>query len=256
MIFSYSKLDLNEYKKLFVYERISDGKYELLSNDKSSGDVYKVSGFGSLDSTFYEHGFLYLKKGSSILEHVHTNDIEIYQFISGDNKISDNVCLLGNKHKIDCVSCDTIVETFKLNKNIINMDLDINILNYCLKIQALRYLWRINELLLKFAYCPDDLYYSSFDELSYYYQISLDDIKSMYKIYFYKNDYLPYIQQPVNLGNISFEASEIPYVVENAWQYELVKFNPTFVNNFECNYYGNKTRQNKSLIKTRNNISD
>ena len=59
MFFVNMKLNLNEFKKLYVRERISDSKYELLSSDKANGDVYKITGFGSLDSNGYEHGFLF-----------------------------------------------------------------------------------------------------------------------------------------------------------------------------------------------------
>ncbi len=243
MFFVNMKLNLNEFKKLYVRERISDSKYELLSSDKANGDVYKITGFGSLDSNGYEHGFLYLKSGSSILEHLHKNDIEIYRYISGD-KINDNICLLGNRHKIDSVKGDTIIETFKLNKNIINMDFDIDTLNNCLRIQALRYLWRIDELLVMLAYNPDDLCYSSFEDLSRNYQLSIDSIKSMFKIYFYKNDYLPYVEVPINIKDIGIQYDDNSYVVEDAWQYELVKFNPRGINDIRT--------KNKSLVKSRN----
>lgn len=205
MLFVNKVLDLNEYKKLYVKERILDGKYEKLPVDKAN-NVFKISGFGSLDKEGYEHGFLYLKDGSSILEHFHDNDIEIYRIIT-NNKLNDSICLLGDSHKIDSVSGDTIIETFKVNKDIIKDNYDIDTLNKYLQVQAFEYLWRIDNLLVKLSYHPDDLYYSSFEELSNYYQLSLDSIINMYKIYFYKDENLPYKDVPVNLSDFSFDSN-------------------------------------------------
>lgn len=64
-------------------------------------------------------GYLYIPKGSSILLHEHTADMERYKSIMGnlsvkENLCKTNVCLLGNTHNIDEVLYDTIIETCKV----------------------------------------------------------------------------------------------------------------------------------------------
>ena len=132
-MFKVKKWDLNEYKKIYVQERILDGKFEKLSNDKASANVAKISCFGSLDKEWYEHGFLYLPKNSKVYEHLYDKDIEFYKLVTGDKNFKDSVCLLGEKHKIKEVCCDAIIETFKINKNIIKQDYEIKLLNEYLK---------------------------------------------------------------------------------------------------------------------------
>lgn len=255
-MFKVKKLDLIEYKRLYVQERILDGKFEKLSKDKASCNVAKISCFGSLDKEGYEHGFLYLKEGSKVYEHLHDKDIEFYRLVSGDKNIEDNTCLLGEKHGIQQVCCDTIVETFKLNKNIIKQDYDIKLLNEYLKKQADRYLWRINQLLIKLAYDKNDFCYKDLEILAFEYQISIDELNRINDIYFWKREYLPFNLVELNNYDAGCEFRKIPYQIDNIWTWSFDYKLTNKSNSLESTINQVRNRQTKSLIKAKDIFSN
>lgn len=177
------KLDINKFKELYVKERINNGNYESLSSNIAINDVSKIKCFGNLENKGYEHGFLYLPYGSGIKNHIHTENIEMYRLIHGDNNCITNkleICLLENNHQINIVNCDTIIETFKLNKNIIKDINDIDILNECLSLQLNSYIWRLDELLNRLAQIKYyDLSWTPNKYLSYIYDIPNDKLEDI-----------------------------------------------------------------------------
>lgn len=250
-MFKVKKLDLDEYKKLYVKERILDGKYKILPNDISSSNVFKISCFGSLDKEGYEHGFLYLKEGSKIYEHFHDKDIEFYRFVSGDENIKNSVCLLGEKHEIREVCCDTIIETFKVNRNIIGQEYPTSLLNEYLVKQGKAYLWRIDKLLVKLASDENDFCWKDLDILSFEYQISIEELNIFKDVYFYKKDYLPFNFVELEPFDAGCEVREIPYQIENVWPYHFESLLVNKSNSFDSNINDIRNRQTKSLIKAK-----
>ena len=105
---------------LYVNNEINKGSFILLPNTIANGNVYKVNMCGDLNNDGFELSYLYIPKGSSILLHEHTTDVERYKLIMGNlsvggNFCNTNVCLLGNVHNIDEVLCDTIIESCKVS---------------------------------------------------------------------------------------------------------------------------------------------
>lgn len=228
-----------------------DGKFEKLSNDKASANVAKISCFGSLDKEWYEHGFLYLPKNSKVYEHLYDKDIEFYKLVTGGKSFKDSACLLGEKHEIKEVCCDTIIEIFKLNKNIIKQYYDINLLNKYLIKQAERYLSRINQLLIKLAYDKNDFCYKDLETLAFEYQISIDELNRINDIYFYKKEYLPFNLVELNNYDAGCEFREIPYQIDNIWTWSFDYKLTNKSNSLESTINQVRNRQTKSLIKAK-----
>lgn len=116
----------NRMKKL-VNNSLLEGNFLMLSSKISQGEIYKIPIISSLETLGFEYAFLYLKKGSGIIKHEHINDIEQYCSIDGD-KFNNGICLMEDYHCIDRVKFDTIVETIKVSKYLIN-----NYQNYSLE---------------------------------------------------------------------------------------------------------------------------
>lgn len=104
----------------YVFSKLKEGNYEILSNDIAIGKVYKITSYGDLEKDGFELGYLYLEKGSGIKEHYHEDNIERYQLLYGNLTVAgesctQNICLLHQKHSIQPVYTDTIIQTFKIN---------------------------------------------------------------------------------------------------------------------------------------------
>lgn len=109
--------------KSFIRSKIAVEDYKILSKNMSIGNVYKIENYGKLNVDGYECGFLYLPKGSSVIPHTHTDDIEQYMLVSGKLSINgieqqENICMLGETHSIDTVPVDTIIATCKVDKKL------------------------------------------------------------------------------------------------------------------------------------------
>lgn len=219
------KLDLKKFKELYVKKRIKNGNYELLSNNIAINTVMKIKCFGNLNNDEYEHGFLYLTKGSGIKNHAHTENIEMYRFIYGDEECINNapeICLINNRHQINTVKYDTIIETFKLNKNTVNDINDITILNECLSLQLTTYMWRLDELLNRLSQIEDyDLGWRPNKYLCYIYDITNDKLEEIKNIYFNNLNNIPYTD--LSQAEICYERkwNTIPCIVENIYKYKL-----------------------------------
>ena len=108
----------------FVRESISNENYMILPETIAIGLVYKIVYQGSLSENGYEKGFLFIPRGSGIKEHKHIDDVEQYNLIAGilsvkGEKTNTNNCLLNETHNIDIVTEDTIIETIKISKQLI-----------------------------------------------------------------------------------------------------------------------------------------
>ena len=106
----------------YVMEKIKKGEFTILPDYIAIGKVYKISNFGVLEQDGIESGFLFIPKGSGIKEHYHVNDIEFYNLVCGSLSVcgkeqDSNICLIGQKHNIDIVDENTIIETKKISKN-------------------------------------------------------------------------------------------------------------------------------------------
>lgn len=224
------KLDLNKFKKLYVKNRIENDKFTILPNELTKGNVIKIKGFGSLNIEGYEHGFLYLPKGSSVKFHEHINEIEMYKLNSGDkNALNSNceICLLDTSHGINTVECDTIIETFKLNKNIIEQIDDLastDLINECLILQLNRYAWRLDELLNRLSLTKYiDISWRPNRHISYIYDISMDSLDAISDVYFSEKLNLPYI----NLSEEEVKSERIwetvPYLINGIYKYKLTE---------------------------------
>ena len=109
----------------FILDELKNNNYIILSNTISEGLVYKIHYKGDLNTTGYERGFLVLTKGSSIKEHIHTKEVEKYKLLLGKLSINgkeqkENICLLNESHMIDKVDEVTIIETFKMAKELLH----------------------------------------------------------------------------------------------------------------------------------------
>ena len=108
-------------KLKYIAFALSHDDYQMLGDNISEGNVFKVHFRGNLEKDNFEKGFLFIPKGSSIKKHTHTNDVELYRLITGElsvfgKKMNDNMCFIGESHNIDKVSRDTFIETFKVSK--------------------------------------------------------------------------------------------------------------------------------------------
>ena len=122
MLFEYKEnYNLSLFDKLyFIKEQIRNNNYVLLPNTIAINNVYKITYSGNLQNDGYELGFLYLPKGSGIINHTHTTDIEQYKLILGNltvNGIVTNInrCMINESHNIDVVDTETFIETYKIN---------------------------------------------------------------------------------------------------------------------------------------------
>ena len=249
----HKKINLDEFKKLYVEQRILDGKFEYLPKEIASEGAYKIACFGSLNNEGYEHGFLYLKEGSEVFRHKHTDNIELYNIISGDKEVLVKSCMLEESHGINKVKCNTIIETFKLDKRIINKDFEVDKLNEKLNVQAQRYLWRINELLMKLAYDKGDMCYLDYNSLSFNYQIPVSSIESMERIYFYNRDIIPFDSLESTEDDMCIRL--MPYRIDNYWGLKLGSCDP-YSRDFNETADEIRNRQVKSLIKAKDIFSD
>lgn len=218
MKYDAKKLDLNKFKELFVKSKIQNEDFKVLSSDKASGIVFKISGFGTTNITGYEHSFLYLKKGSSILKHQHTSDVELYNVIKGYRIIDSKMCLLNDFHGFDCIDEDTIIETFKLDKKAITECYDDTTLNKCMIVQLDRLLWRLNKILNLLSLDKDDVSWKSFEEIAHLYNISVDAIETIYDIYFKNMKVLPYIPLSIDELKNELDQKNIPYVIDDIYK--------------------------------------
>ena len=249
----HKKLNLQQFKKLYVEQRILDGKFEYLPKEIASEGVCKITCFGSLNNEGYEHGFLYLKEGAEVFRHKHTDNIELYKLVSGDEDVLVKSCMLGESHEINKVKCNTIIETFKLNKKIINKDFQVVELNEKLNVQAERYLWRINELVIKLAYDKGDMCYLDYNSLSFNYQIPVSSIENMERIYFYNRDIIPFDRLELTPDDVCIRL--VPYRIDNFWGLKLDFCNP-YSGDFSETANEIRNRQVKSLIKAKDIFSD
>ena len=165
------------FKNEFVTYSLIKHKFNYLNKDKAIGKVLQIPGYGKLNINGFEHGFLLIHKNSGILEHVHDANIELYNRVSGDYSFKGGICLINESHNIDILNTSTIVETFKVDKNIIN-DNDINILNKQLKEILFKKLKLLNNIIILLS----NNY--SFDEISKIYNVSINEVINIYNTYF------------------------------------------------------------------------
>ena len=121
---------MNAVEKLsYIQKQIENNNYKILPDSIAEGTVYKIHYSGDLDKDGYEVGFLYLIHGTSIKEHIHTNDIEMYKPLVGTlsvlgEEVPINYCLFDEKHNIDKVTGVLIVETVKLSREYLKQDIN------------------------------------------------------------------------------------------------------------------------------------
>ena len=117
--------ELNDIKLNYVNTKIGCKRFKLLPSSISFGTACSIPGDTSLMSNGYEQGFIYMAAASSIRNHKHTDTIEIYNRLDGNMKIYNNyedinICGINNCHEIAKVDRLTIVETFKIRKDLLN----------------------------------------------------------------------------------------------------------------------------------------
>ncbi len=109
----------------YVKYRMENFRYSVLPNDISTGTVCKVPSHGFLKRDGWAREFLYMMPNSSITDHMHNDDIEIYSCIDGSmsvNNIQQDVDIvgIGENHNIDEVKTLSIIETYKIAKEKLN----------------------------------------------------------------------------------------------------------------------------------------
>ena len=114
-------------KLQYIQKQLKENNYTILPETISTGIVYKIDYPENLKTPGYERGFLIMTKGSSIKQHKHTENVERYKVIMGKLIIKgkeqqENICLLGESHSIDKVKELTIIETYKMDKKILNQE--------------------------------------------------------------------------------------------------------------------------------------
>lgn len=112
-----------------IKNKINNNEYDLVSDTISINKVYK---FVIELNDKYEKGYLYLPINSGIKEHTHTIDIERYRLIEGilsvnNEETKQNICLINEKHNIDLVNQETIIEYTKIKKEYLPDNLTSNI---------------------------------------------------------------------------------------------------------------------------------
>ncbi len=117
--------ELNDIKLNYVNNKIGCKRFKLLPSNISFGIACSVPGDTTLMTNGYEQGFIYMAAGSSIRSHKHTDTIEIYNKLDGNMKVFNdyqdiNICGINNNHEIDKVDRLTIVETFKIRRDLLN----------------------------------------------------------------------------------------------------------------------------------------
>ena len=143
---------LDNVKKQFVERKINKEEYIKLPKSISKGNVLRISGYGDLEEDYFQHGFLYMQEGSEINSHLYFNNIELYRLISGDIKINEKTCLLGEKYGIKNVDCDTILEYFEVNRKICGHINNYLILNNLLQKALENHYNELNEVIYKILF--------------------------------------------------------------------------------------------------------
>ena len=103
----------------YVKYRLGQFRYSILDNDISTGRVCKIQSHGSLSRDGWAREFLYMIPNSSILEHTHNNEIEIYNCLEGSMVVNGesedyDIVTIGESHNIGKVNTLSIIETYKL----------------------------------------------------------------------------------------------------------------------------------------------
>lgn len=111
----------------YILEQISKGNFTMLPDTIAINNVYKIKGFGNLDSDGYKIAYLVIPKGSGIVLHEHISYIERYKLLLGDLNVNNefvpyNICLLGGMHNINPTNQLTVIQTCKLTNNICNIN--------------------------------------------------------------------------------------------------------------------------------------
>lgn len=117
-------------------------------------------------------------------------------------------------------------------------------------------MWRINQLLIKLAYDKNDFCWKELETLAFEYQISIESLKCMNDIYFYKKDYLPFNLVDLKQFDAGCEFRIIPYKVEDfwTWNFDYVSFDKS--SSLESTMNEIRNRQTKSLIKSKDIFLD
>mgnify|MGYP007069903956 CR=1 FL=1 len=116
--------ELVDSKIDYVNSKIETKSYSLVSGNISLGLVCNIPGHTSLIRNKFSQSFLYLRAGSGIKEHSHTDVIELYNRLYGAMNINGqpydiNICDLNNSHSIDAGCSLSIIESFKISKELL-----------------------------------------------------------------------------------------------------------------------------------------
>ena len=106
----------------YVKYRMENFRYSVLPSNVSTGNVCKVPSHGSLTRDGWSREFLYMMPNSSIIDHIHTDEIEIYNCLDGAMTINNDlydidIVGINESHSIDEVKTLSIIETYKIAKD-------------------------------------------------------------------------------------------------------------------------------------------
>ena len=116
---------LHDSKIDYVNSKIDIMAYSIVPSKISLGLVCNIPGHPSLEKDKFSQSFLFLRADSGIQKHYHYDTIELYNRLYGAMNIDGqpydiNVCDLNNSHSIDRVCSLSIIESFKIKKELLN----------------------------------------------------------------------------------------------------------------------------------------
>ncbi len=120
------KKELTKEEKIrYVYNQIIKGNFSYLPSSLAENNVIKVPYVGDIDKMGFEVNYLYIPKDAKIKKHKHIYDIEKYTLLQGnlvvnEEDVKENYCLIDEEHDIDYTDEITIVETYKISKELLD----------------------------------------------------------------------------------------------------------------------------------------
>ena len=124
--------ELKEEKINYVKEKVDSSLYNLLPSNISLGIVCTIPSKYTLSKDGYSKDYIYMTAGSMIKNHKHEKEIEIYNGLKGnisnDGEYKDiDICGIHSEHEIKSVNRLTIIESFKVKKELLNSESIVNI---------------------------------------------------------------------------------------------------------------------------------
>ena len=204
---NYLLKDLDEFKIRYVKNRIKDELYAL------DNDNYLILCYRD-EKTFYNHKFI----------------------------VTDNKCIVSNNENV--LLCRRLKEENIFEIVTIPSTLDKTIIEKA-KVNIDKYMHKFNEILTYLSLDKYCISYKDDDYLSWYYDIDLNKLETIRKIYFYDKSIVPY--EDVDIKEAKLEYELLPYSTIDDFEIDSIDPNNRLKNiRDDIN-----RRQNKSKVKAK-----